>query len=201
MTYEDVPGWFNYESLHDHVLSRLRRKHPTGPVILVEVGCWAGRAVCHLAAKFKESGLAGKVYAVDNWKGSRCDGLDETIKHIEFEGRPLYDLFLQNVRDCGLADCVTAVREDSAGAARYFDDGQVDYCFIDADHSEGAVVRDIKSWLPKVKPGGILAGHDYDRQSVYDAVKSVLGELPVFGGHPRNCPVVGMTCWYHEVPK
>lgn len=42
-----------------------------------------------------------------------------------------------------------------------FPDGYFDYIYIDADHSYEAVKRDLEDWYPKVRTGGILAGHDY----------------------------------------
>jgi predicted O-methyltransferase YrrM len=36
----------------------------------------------------------------------------------------------------------------------------VDFIFIDADHSYGAIKKDWQDWFPKVKPGGIIALHD-----------------------------------------
>jgi|SRR5215831_6695256 len=37
----------------------------------------------------------------------------------------------------------------------------VDMLFIDGDHSEQAVTDDLMAFAPLVKPGGIIAGHDY----------------------------------------
>ena len=36
-----------------------------------------------------------------------------------------------------------------------------DLAFIDADHSYVGCWGDIQAYWPKIKPGGILAGHDY----------------------------------------
>lgn len=41
-------------------------------------------------------------------------------------------------------------------------DATYDFVFLDADHSYAGVIADIVHWKPKVKPGGILCGHDYD---------------------------------------
>jgi predicted O-methyltransferase YrrM len=53
------------------------------------------------------------------------------------------------------------LRMDSALAASMFPDGYFDMVYIDADHRYEFVLLDIKSWLPKVRKGGILGGHDY----------------------------------------
>jgi predicted O-methyltransferase YrrM len=51
---------------------------------------------------------------------------------------------------------------DSAAAAAEFEDGALDFVFIDADHSYEAVRRDIDAWRSKVRTGGWLGGHDYN---------------------------------------
>lgn len=54
------------------------------------------------------------------------------------------------------------LRMDSVAAAGYINDGALDFVFIDGDHSRAGVERDIAAWLPKVRPGGLMAGHDFD---------------------------------------
>ena len=39
-------------------------------------------------------------------------------------------------------------------------DSTLDFVHLDGDHTEPAVTQDITWWWPKLKPGGILAGHD-----------------------------------------
>lgn len=45
--------------------------------------------------------------------------------------------------------------------AASFDDGFLDFAYIDANHDYKWVKQDVEAWWPKIKPGGILAGHDY----------------------------------------
>ena len=49
----------------------------------------------------------------------------------------------------------------SQEAAAYCGDGY-DLVFLDGAHDYYSVAADIAAWYPKVRPGGILAGHDYD---------------------------------------
>ena len=53
------------------------------------------------------------------------------------------------------------VRQPSVVAAKDVVDGSQDFVFIDGEHTYEAVVEDIAAWAPKVKPGGLLCGHDY----------------------------------------
>lgn len=43
--------------------------------------------------------------------------------------------------------------------------------YLDGDHRTEALVADIDAWKPKVRPGGIFAGHDINIESVHDALK------------------------------
>jgi len=53
------------------------------------------------------------------------------------------------------------IRATSVEAVRKFNDGIFDFCYIDAIHTREASKEDIALWWPKVRSGGILAGHDY----------------------------------------
>jgi hypothetical protein len=55
----------------------------------------------------------------------------------------------------------TFIRAYSVEAARQITDESLDFSYIDADHSFGGCVSDLIAWWPKIRPGGILAGHDY----------------------------------------
>jgi hypothetical protein len=55
----------------------------------------------------------------------------------------------------------TLVRKSSVDAARDVGDGSLDFVYIDASHLLADVVSDIAAWEPKVRSGGIIAGHDF----------------------------------------
>ena len=40
-------------------------------------------------------------------------------------------------------------------------DGTLDFVYLDAGHDYASVLEDLQAWAPKVRPGGMLAGHDY----------------------------------------
>jgi hypothetical protein len=48
--------------------------------------------------------------------------------------------------------------EEAVGA---FPNDSLDFVYIDANHEFNAVLQDIRGWFPKVRPGGVLAGHDF----------------------------------------
>lgn len=56
---------------------------------------------------------------------------------------------------------VTFVRAFSQKAAAAVPDRSLDFVYIDAAHDFASVAADLRAWSPKVKVGGIVAGHDY----------------------------------------
>ena len=87
----------------------------------------------------------------------------------------------------------------SLEAASLFRDGYFDLVFIDGDHSYDAVIADIKAWIPKVRNGGILCGHDYvatSRRKIdwHDVIHAV----DDFFGDKKS--ILGDTVWAVEVP-
>ena len=67
-------------------------------------------------------------------------------------------------------DRVKFVYKQSEEAFLLYPDYYFDYVYIDGDHSYWGAYRDIKLWYPKVKVGGLLAGHDIGMPSVAKAV-------------------------------
>lgn len=56
---------------------------------------------------------------------------------------------------------VTIARMSSVAAAATVRDGSLDFVYIDASHILPDVIADLAAWTPKVRRGGIIAGHDF----------------------------------------
>jgi hypothetical protein len=56
---------------------------------------------------------------------------------------------------------IKVFRLTSVEAAKLFPDKSLDLVYIDGDHRTESVIADITSWLPKIRKGGIISGHDY----------------------------------------
>jgi hypothetical protein len=53
------------------------------------------------------------------------------------------------------------IEEYSMDAVKRFKDNSLDFVYIDANHADPWVTEDIIEWTKKVRPGGIVSGHDY----------------------------------------
>ena len=88
---------------------------------------------------------------------------------------------------------VTFLQGWSDAVAKRFDDESVDLVFLDADHSEDGVLRDLQAWLPKVRPGGIVAGHDYGARR-HPGVKPAVDR--VFREHEHPVRLAANKVWW-----
>jgi SAM-dependent methyltransferase len=68
------------------------------------------------------------------------------------------------------------LRLTSKSAADLFDDGYFDLIYIDGDHTFDGVAKDLAAWFPKVRPGGVFCGDDYDWDGVKGAVNKFAAE-------------------------
>ena len=55
----------------------------------------------------------------------------------------------------------TIIKKMSAEAVVQFADNSLDFVYIDGNHRLEYVVNDLVEWTKKVRPGGIVSGHDY----------------------------------------
>lgn len=124
----------------------------------VEIGCYRGASAAAMCVEIINSGKNIKFDCIDIWLND-----DE-----------MYQSFLQNLEP--VKPYFNPIRMPSIEAANLYPDESLDLVCIDASHNYEDVKADINAWLPKVKPGGILAGDDYYYPGVFKAVKEAFPE-------------------------
>jgi len=72
------------------------------------------------------------------------------------------------------------MRMTSLEASRLMADGILDFVYIDARHDYFDVMMDMMAWWPKLKRGGILAGHDFQMSLVRYAVLEFCRKMNLF---------------------
>jgi predicted O-methyltransferase YrrM len=77
----------------------------------------------------------------------------------------LFDRFLAETQARLRPYHVTFMRDWSLEAAKAVPDGSLDYVYLDSNHDFQHISEDLCAWLPKVRTGGIAAGHDYVKRS------------------------------------
>ncbi len=120
----------------------------------------------------------GRVVEVGSYRGvsTECLALmcDFVVAVDTFAFSPIEKEFQERMR---YYPTVSTLKMDSLSAATAFPDGHFDLVYIDAGHSHDEVVADIRAWKPKVRPGGVIAGHDHHPSlpGVVSAVNQELG--------------------------
>jgi len=142
--------------------------------LIVECGVFLGSTVCYVGQALKKLGVKAKIYAIDNWL---CANISDESKQFVNRSESFLEGFTLNVAKCGLTDMVTTLQMDSLTAVDYFENNSISFLFLDASHNYEDVKDELKAWLPKVKNGGIICGHDFSDPSVNRAVVEVLGNV------------------------
>ncbi|KAK3252098.1 hypothetical protein CYMTET_38591 [Cymbomonas tetramitiformis] len=101
-----------------------------------------------------------KHYMVDLWApldDTYKDGTNnvQTKEHHDLR----YETAQKNVEE--FPGKYKILRNSTVEAVKYFEDESVDFIYIDARHDYMSVKEDLELWYPKIRPGGIIAGHDY----------------------------------------
>lgn len=161
-----IPGWTNEAELLWLAEQALTRHS------IVEVGCWKGRSTRALA-----DNTPGFVIAVDTWKGTPADG-----HYKELADKPGTWLYNQFYNNCGYLSNVNMRQCESIAQARLLaalGRSAFDMIFIDAAHDYESVKADIVAWRPRLVPGGLLCGHDFDagRPGVVQAVRELIPNI------------------------
>jgi hypothetical protein len=105
-------------------------------------------------------------YAVDVWKP--YEGYIDFVHQETFD--KMYRDFKKQMRN---VLNYKVVKKFSMDAVKQFEDGYLDFVYIDANHQEPFITQDIEAWSEKVKSGGIVSGHDYNRVKQVDVKKAV----------------------------
>ncbi len=138
---------------------------------VVEVGVAYGRSLAYLASIALP---ALRIVGVDKWADHMGgDNLPrEVFEAMRSLGTPM-QACAANLAACGLRDRVDLIHGASVQVAETFRDQSLDLVFLDGCHEYEHVRDDIAAWRAKVKPGGLLAGHDYSMAMFPGVVRAV----------------------------
>jgi hypothetical protein len=121
-----------------------------------EIGVWKGA----YSAAFCHANPAMHMLCVDPW--SSYPAWKDTKNEMPLpEAKLFMAAAYRKAREVLEPLNTTIVRNHSKYAVKDVPDRSLDFAFIDGNHVYDAVLQDITLWAPKVRVGGILAGHDY----------------------------------------
>ena len=86
-------------------------------------------------------------------------------------------------------------RQTSVEAAGHLAPGSLDFVYLDACHSYEGVTEDLHVWFPLMRPGGLMAGHDYNDGVFVEGVHGVRSAVDDFLGAGQSlCGTRIRTC-------
>lgn len=144
--------------------------------IMAEVGVFKSRFCAAILKDLLCNRVLDEYWAVDPWEvmEKEATGVQRRREKWQWEEYHQFVCRLMVKRPQ-----LRVLRMTSELASALFPDGYFDLVYIDASHYYEDAKADIIAWLPKVKEGGFISGHDYGsaRQShrgVTTAVNEVL---------------------------
>jgi beta-1,4-mannosyl-glycoprotein beta-1,4-N-acetylglucosaminyltransferase len=146
---------------------------------MVEIGVWKGKSLCSIADIIRSKNI--KVYAIDTFKGT--DNIDEQFLANEAKEHNIRVIFEENIRRFGIKNNVVIMEMDSIEAAKCIKlkpEPFIDFIFIDGDHMYENVKNDINAWMPLMKDGKALAGHDIKWNGVMRAVQEIFSAPDIY---------------------
>ena len=174
--YKTISGHFTFPSFYSWLVSQLPNNSHG-----VEVGVLRGQSSAYLGVEMINSGRTHKLDLVDV-----CP-VSDYYPNLE----PIHSI---------IGKCISA---PSVQAASEYKDKSLDWVFIDGAHEYESVKADIEAWLPKVKQGGAIAGHDFNHeyQGIVQAVTESFEKWHVMrcdhweGSSPENAHLY-FPVWY-----
>lgn len=131
---------------------------------IVEVGSWFGDSIIYIAKELYNYGKRSTIFCVDTWDGGDDNDLNKPLRNVvaKFGGEQIiFEKFMSNIRLAKIDHMINPIMMRSVDAAKKFSDESIDLIWIDAGHTYDEVIADLVAWYPKVKIGGMIAGHDY----------------------------------------
>lgn len=167
--YQNIDGWFDYQDIYKRMVTDAGQD-----AHFVEVGVHLGKSAAFMAVEIANSGKNIRFDCIDPW-----DGRSESGHHYK-NG---FEMFMDNMFPAnGHFNVVVGA---SPEVSAMYPDASLDFVWIDAIHLYDNVKADIEAWLPKVRKGGYIGGHDYSvghENGIDRAVSELLPGYTVHNG-------------------
>lgn len=156
---EFAKGNFPFDSSDMRAAAILSRLDGIPEPVVAEIGVFTGALSSRLLARRNDL----RLIMIDSWgDGFAPDYRASTDFHARMAKAEHEECFLSAQAAVRFAnERVTILRGTSREMADRIQDSSLDLAFIDADHTYEGCKADILAYYSKVKPGGLISGHDY----------------------------------------
>ena len=190
----EISRWFYYQSYYDRIAKMVQ--HPNNFARFLELGTYKGNSICYLADKISDYRELDEmsICTIDTFNPT------STSSNTWKQESDLKEMCYSNIEKLGMTDIIDVMEGTGHRWVTLFEDEYFDFVFIDADHKYESVKQDIEDWYPKVRKGGILAGHDYaqSQHGIRKAVDDRFGnKVETFQTIPqlKKCAVWEVVKW------
>jgi hypothetical protein len=158
----------------EEFLTEIRKRITQDPRCL-EIGVYKG----HFSEMIKQSLRPSKLFLVDPWtvgadKNGKIERYEnETCLPTAYSSTEDLDLIKQKFGQEIIDGKIEINRNYSYDAIDSFEDESLDFIYIDACHLYDSVLWDLENYLPKLKEGGVISGHDYVDYPVFGVIEAV----------------------------
>lgn len=159
-----IPGGTNSELLGlFELILHIEEYFRSRDLKMIEIGSHMGEST----SLFASSQMFNEIHTIDPHEGE-----EEFNEMFNYSWQDIKDEWKINTRH--YSDIITLHNSYSYQIVDGFKDQYFDFIYIDGAHDYDSVLRDIQTFLPKLKPGGIIAGHDY--HEVWPGVMNAVDE-------------------------
>ncbi len=160
---------FLYKGMIDLLIELKETLPPNTPKTMIEIGSYMGESTM----MFASMGLFKTIHSIDPHTG--------TEKFNELHGHTWDDVKREYKLNTRYFDNIIHYEDYSYNVVNKFLNKSIDFIYIDAEHTYESVKKDLELYLPKLKVGGIIGGHDYHH--VWPGVCKAIDETL---GHPTK---------------
>jgi len=176
--------------------------------VIVECGCLVGNTASFILHALEQANKNCLYYTIDNFQigyfnpgGDQVALINSLMDELGLEAnpsnfRPAYE---HNLKKLNTYDKITTLEMDVFDAINTFEDNSVFCVFIDDDHNDQYVERELKAWLPKMRRDGIIIGDDYcDVRRPYNEIFPNHVHISNKSGYPENGCIIFLKDFYNE---
>lgn len=99
-----------------------------------------------------------QLFSIDSWSAV---SFEKSLNKVDVLQERLNRHYQDAKRRLSKYNC-KIIKKESLSALEDFADNSLDFVYIDANHSFADIASDLFKWEMKVRPGGIVSGHDYE---------------------------------------
>jgi hypothetical protein len=156
------PNWIDGGLTEDEAVTLRKLAESVAQIGMIgfEIGCYTGWTACQVLPIFKAN--SGRYHVLDWFRGSIDTKVGPYFWEADhFDSKKVLLALLGNIEALGFGDIATVTIAKGEQLGHEIADGVADYIYIGADHRYSDLKRDIETWMPKLRPGGVICGHAF----------------------------------------